>query len=177
MKRYKSYFEAKQVGIIYHFTPYENLISIIKDDALMIKNHNYLSFTRDKNANKSRLKLQCKIVLDGDKLSNKYKIEPFDYFNSEYNKQHPIGYSGQDEQEERIKIRILKDLHKYVKEIIISYNPDVFNYIGKEWDFLFNEYLREISELNKKKFKIKIKVVGFTPDFSKPKKSINDMEV
>jgi hypothetical protein len=43
----------------------------------------YVSFTRNKNFHKKGMKWQVKtdyrITLDGDKLSNKYKIQPFSY--------------------------------------------------------------------------------------------------
>jgi hypothetical protein len=103
-------FESKQVGILYHFTNLISLYSILKtnsletyrtvDDNDNLKNsYNikgslyYISFTRNKNFHKiPQLNMEhpitCRLTIDGDKLSNKYKIYPVDFFNDydeEYN--------------------------------------------------------------------------------------------
>lgn len=73
--------ESKQVGIIYHFTNLWSLIEMFKNDNFKIKSDkHYISFTRNPIMFSPELmasKLQCRIMVDGNKLSNKYSIEPF----------------------------------------------------------------------------------------------------
>ena len=83
--------ENKQVGTIYHYTTYKNAISIIDQDQLKSdhavdstnSNPKYnISFTRNKNFASVKRTLvpgtpRVRFIVDGDKLSNKYKIEPY----------------------------------------------------------------------------------------------------
>lgn len=73
--------ESKQVGIIYHFTGIWNLYEMIKFDDFELKTlKSYISFTRNPTMFSPELrlsKMQCRIMIDGDKLSNKYAISPF----------------------------------------------------------------------------------------------------
>jgi len=82
--------EGKQVGTLYHYTSAEGLKNILKTGQLKTSEENYLghelhyiSFTRNKNFHKKGSKFgvqtEYRIALDGDKLSNKYKIRPFSY--------------------------------------------------------------------------------------------------
>jgi hypothetical protein len=98
--------ESKQVGILYHYTYYEALVKILESGKLLsglndkgsIANPvSDISFTRNKNFHKTRAKLvsgppHCRLVIDGDKLSNTYSLQPYaqkgfvkdsDYFESE----------------------------------------------------------------------------------------------
>lgn len=71
--------EGKQVGDLYHFTSIVNLKEILKSKILIpSKERKYISFTRNKNlATLDNEKRDVKITIDGDKLSNKYKIIPY----------------------------------------------------------------------------------------------------
>ncbi len=99
MKHLKPFFESKQVGVVYHYTSLHNLIKILKDNTLSggkiayrntfddITKPLYLtgvSFTRNKNfhdnENRTITSMQCRLVIDGDKLSNNYKIRQFNQF-------------------------------------------------------------------------------------------------
>lgn len=82
--------EAKQVGLLYHYTSKNGLRGILKSNSIssseeIYMNHNlyYISFTRNKNFHKKgsnwNVKTDYKITIDGNKLSNKYKIHPFAY--------------------------------------------------------------------------------------------------
>ena len=82
--------EAKQVGNLYHYTSAKGLKSILTSNSLNASQENYsgkelhfVSFTRNKNFHKKgqnfNVKTDYRITLDGDKLSNKYKIKPFAY--------------------------------------------------------------------------------------------------
>lgn len=79
--------EAKQIGSLYHSTSGENLISILKSNTLRAdQTPNYamtylgrVSFTRDKNYRPGEYTME----IDGNKLSNNYKITPFAYMHGE----------------------------------------------------------------------------------------------
>jgi hypothetical protein len=82
--------EGKQVGTLYHYTSKDGLKGILKSNSIKASEEYYLgeeiyyiSFTRNKNFHKKGMKFNVKtdyrITLDGDKLSNRYKIQPFAY--------------------------------------------------------------------------------------------------
>jgi hypothetical protein len=94
--------EAKQVGILYHFIPFNTLIKVLENNCLKNKfasgqektfdpKQYYVSFTRNKNFdqvakvfnlrvginyNSIYVGCICRLTVDGDKLSNNYSIEP-----------------------------------------------------------------------------------------------------
>ncbi len=85
--------ENKQVGLLYHFTNLSSLNKIL-DENKMYGSFMYeeneielfgVSTTRNKNLNYDSQKNNIRITLNGDKLSNNYKIKPRDYWNREYN--------------------------------------------------------------------------------------------
>ena len=88
--------ESKQVGIVYHYTTFDNGLKILQSNQL--KSHGTadstktnpmygVSFTRDKrfhnnhnvgfDASSFGQRPQVRFTIDGDKLSNKYKIQPY----------------------------------------------------------------------------------------------------
>lgn len=74
--------EQKQVGILYHFTTVDSLKSILIDEGLKNTTNKYISFTRNfdllNTSDNFRIgKHIIRFVFDGDKLSTKYKIEPY----------------------------------------------------------------------------------------------------
>ena len=82
--------EGKQVGTLYHYTSADGLKGILSSNSIkaseeiyMGQNLYYISFTRNKNFHKKGskfgVKTEYRITLDGDKLSNKYKITPHAY--------------------------------------------------------------------------------------------------
>ena len=76
--------EAKQVGDLYHFTPLSNLKKILATRFLYANEEGHLSTSIRPNMDISVLnKLKnapvARIMLDGNKISNKYKIQPFAY--------------------------------------------------------------------------------------------------
>ena len=82
--------EAKQVGPLYHYTSADGLKGILSSNRINASEEHYLgndlyyvSFTRNKNFHMKganwNVKTDYRITLDGDKLSNKYKITPFAY--------------------------------------------------------------------------------------------------
>lgn len=74
--------EGKQVGILYHYTGLENLKSILSGGCVLKagrrSHEEYISFTRlgaflPKHLSHFGI---CRFVIDGNKLSNKFKITP-----------------------------------------------------------------------------------------------------
>jgi hypothetical protein len=74
--------EAKQVGDLYHFTPLSNLKNILATRLLYPNDESQISVTRRPNMSTKEFQDMetspiLRITLDGDKISNKYKIRPF----------------------------------------------------------------------------------------------------
>jgi hypothetical protein len=79
--------ESKQLGDLYHFTPITNITKILKSQYLNPNAENQVSTSRRPNMftgfqgedhNMVNVPI-CRIMLDGDKISNKYKVKPFKY--------------------------------------------------------------------------------------------------
>ena len=135
--------EAKQIGDIYHFTDLETLANMhrttnrIELDSTYSSNaaNEYYSFTRDPNIRTlGDDKHQIKIKLNGDKMSNKYKFEPYvDVSSGEdefsYGKNTP-----NFEAEERISSKYGKiDLTPYIEEIAIIDENHFLEYLEQNW--------------------------------------------
>ena len=135
----KQIIEGKQVGTLYHNTNLGQALEIIKSNRLNITSNDlntltnfrtfrddnviispfgpiikdrtkikpFISFTRDKDY--VRFNNNVRFVLDGDKLSQNYKIIPYSQFGGREN----------DEREERIQTDI-SNLSKYIIKIILS---------------------------------------------------------
>ena len=101
--------EGKQVGTIYHFTKQQSFLDMIDKDFELKSNFEYISFTRNHNMmnyehNKNTLSQDwqysggsgVRISIDGNKLSNKYKIEPYLDISNDVTRKH-------GENEERIQ--------------------------------------------------------------------------
>lgn len=78
--------EGKQVGTLYHYTSYKRMLDIVKSDFIFLPlpHHDakvpfqhYLSLTRNKNFISSSVPMEVRITLDGNKLAERYKIEPY----------------------------------------------------------------------------------------------------
>jgi len=107
-------FERKQIGNLYHIFSLKNIKYILEHDCLSSYNFNNISTTRNKNMNDylgGGPGCIFKFELDGDKLSDKYKIKPFQY------QTVSTGYIS--EFEEVIKTNKIEKISKYVKKIII----------------------------------------------------------
>lgn len=149
--------EGKQVGMIYHFTSIYNLYKILSEKEPSIRPiRTYISCTRNWNMQSRELKLEkqcCRITLDGNKISHRYKIKPHFDFN----------YPDSEEREERILNSDGIDLKKYVIRIDILNNPvldpnDHFhdpndnNYPPhsaiNSYTFKTNQYLDKAHEIN-----------------------------
>ena len=128
--KYLKYFEGKQVGILYHYTSLKNLIKIIKSNNLINgrnTNGDYIGicFSRNKffhipneYSAPSNTSLECRLVINGDKLSNDYKINPVNdalLDSDEEKKCRNIS----TESEERIKDESIIDIKKYIISVDI----------------------------------------------------------
>jgi hypothetical protein len=171
--------EAKQVGIIYHYTIYENAVDILKsfnlksgisDDSL-----SSISFTRDKNFHKQRRTLykfiepQCRFTFDGDKLSNKYKISP--YAEQGIGNVNPFAKSKKGfEAEERITsdkpftIPLNKNLISF--DMVVDYKDQ------SEWWFRYEDQVDAIKLCIEKKVPINMVDKNGNPILYKEKQSI-----
>lgn len=116
LQRIEKFVEGKQVGKLYHFTSLSNLFSILDDNTLKSSESNgYLSFTRDFYSYKTIARgYPCCLVLDGDKISNNYKLEPFQDSYSGTSIKRKI----RDEMEERL-FKDLKNLNKYLLKVVL----------------------------------------------------------
>jgi hypothetical protein len=142
--------EAKQVGIIYHYTMLDRLKNIIESNTLESsypedtgsthKDHSgpAISFTRTKYKPQSIVtnESNAALVIDGNKLSNNYKLIPFQ--DSEI---------PDDEMEERIYNKDITNLNKYIiKVILYESNPEVESLLKEKnipYELNLNESLRD----------------------------------
>lgn len=143
--------EGKNVGIIYHFTRVSSIERMVETNFELASYHDYISFTRNYdmvNKNKHTNDLNkflgdqrgARIVIDGTKLSNKYRIEPFlDITNGV---QRDSG-----EAEERVKLESVK-IDCCIKQI---------DYIEDSWSEA--EKKKEIEMIHSKYPKIKVNFV------------------
>jgi hypothetical protein len=75
--------EGKQVGTLYHFTSLNGLYGILKNGFIKPNSENQISTTRNTNVDTSSFfeysggQVTVMLTLDGNKISNKYKVKPF----------------------------------------------------------------------------------------------------
>ena len=148
--------EGKQVGFLYHTMTTKKFQSLLHSDILLKPT----SFSRNKNYDSVVGRDQSytyQIKIDGDKLSNNYKIEPV--------------YDGKgwvyDEYEERVD-KTIKNIGKYILDIIIiskkfynwknkGFKKGTYNiYVGYENKYI--ELSEDIEEYINKYPHIKLKV-------------------
>jgi hypothetical protein len=70
-------FEGKQIGILYHYTEFPALEKILRTDKMTSPIYGYISFSRNSHLNFYNSAI--KIIFDGDKMSEKFKIVPHLY--------------------------------------------------------------------------------------------------
>ena len=148
--------ESKQVGILYHSTHIQQALSIISENSIdgsyfgnVDSEKMGLSTTRNKNFIYDRRCVQ--FVINGDKISNNYKIIQYDYWLGNYNvSDNP---QTQDEFEEIIitpkgKIKNFNDYLLCVNILIYDENE------------IFDEFLKKLTNLlDRKNIPFKIKTI------------------
>ena len=117
------YNEAKQVGDIYHVAELSVAGKIADSDQLGLKGHSY--FTREKNFNivahhNNRVLISVRFTVDGDKLSENYKVDPANNH-----------WEDGDIQWEVVVNRSIKNFHKFVKAVDIIADTNAFRTKGK----------------------------------------------
>ncbi|MFW5800281.1 MAG: hypothetical protein ACOCV8_05650 [Spirochaetota bacterium] len=88
MIKIRRFGEAKQVSDLYHITDIEGFIHIVEENILEARNFTYISCTRDRLMTfyfGMKPSSFFKIQLDGEKLSNHFKIAPFNYKGAQSN--------------------------------------------------------------------------------------------
>ena len=117
------YNEAKQVGDIYHVAELSVAGKIADSDQLGLKGHSF--FTREKNFNivahhYNRVFISVRFTVDGDKLSENYKVDPVNNH-----------WDDGDIQWEVVVNRSIKNFHKFVKAVDIMADTNAFRTKGK----------------------------------------------
>jgi len=142
----KQLFEEKQVGTLYHFTDLYKCIQIFSVNYLKRSPlFHYISFTRSRLfSNFARQMfnpndLTVCIEIDGNKLSQKYKVEPYNYFSTQ-NYYDNSKLPEWDEMEERIKTEKIEGLAKYVKRIYIQKVYSNYNELLKTLKLYLEKY-------------------------------------
>lgn len=116
--------EGRYTGLLYHITSFQSLIDILKSDTIKVGVTGAISFTRNKNF---LTKPSGSIILSGvgvmisldvEKLTNKYKVEPYNY--------HGLDVHVGDEMEERVLKRNISSVKNLIKEITLyeTYFPE-----------------------------------------------------
>lgn len=137
LNRYKITNEAKQVGDIYHvctlkaylkyIMPNDTLQSSGKYINYLYGGTNYVSFTRDKyfvvgtdTVEMSSVLIQ--LVIDGNKLSEQYKIGPYNDFtyDTETGEFDPTEDNFKHREKEEVVRGPIKNISRYIKEIRID---------------------------------------------------------
>lgn len=145
--------EAKQVGLLYHFTTIESLLAILDMNTLMSLGFDAISLTRNKhkfNSTDSQyFSTESCLILDGNKLSNNHKIKPYNYFGDKK------FYSGEEvppenwEQEERVLDKDIENIKDYIVGIIIDYDKMTSEYKNNAGEKFKNVFYQIKSLTNK----------------------------
>ena len=143
--------EAKQVGIIYHFTSlnifagFERWLDTVADK----RDEKYQLYLKEMQQNKKisftrNYKLPFGVVrltVDGNRLSNRYKIKPTADLNAGYGRHH-----GEDESEEIVIGHRYIDIDDSLVQIDILNTVSGFSFYGKDFTNgkAFVDYLKEL---------------------------------
>lgn len=181
MKYLKPYqlFEAKQVGILYHFTSLMNCYEILSsgmlestrevndDDAkvLGLNNNKYyhsFSFTRDKNLIKRIGQeqidnpLTTRIQVDGNKMSHKYRFITFNW-QHEWAKKNTHNKTNSFEAEEMVALEdtSIRDFSKYITGLELpSFQDFLYEY----------EYYASGEPYNQSKLEVYLEIFDIVED-------------
>lgn len=175
MIKLKTIVESKfQMGQhLYHYTTMKRLYKMLKENEMRVKQYveaekKYsFSFSRSKQwlydtgvFDKIGVNSDCAVVFDAYKLSTKFKMKPYSFFN-EFGKDKELGNKTYHEFEERILIdsNIIPNIRNYIvgiyvsKKYIVSLSKNDFISLISSLtnfshsDFEFSEYIKKISSL------------------------------
>lgn len=170
-------FESKQVGTLYHTTSLSSLVfyivsrDVLKSSGMYDPNkitgrRDVIYFSRSKNIDSVKWlagsDVIATIVIDGNKLSENYHIFSYnDFVDVENDKGRIPGFAKDpttgmkkriwmDRQHEECVDRPIKNVSKYIKEIIVRFNEDPGNPKPGEDRFATQSAItRDITELKK----------------------------
>lgn len=142
----ESYLDSSNAPL-YHLTTSWSLNQILKSNELSIGYFDHkigdkilkiVSLTRDKNLNIDSKEFELKISLDKNRLVNRYKLRPYDFFGAKSDrKKWEIDRVNPYESEEITECNI-KDLNQYILYIdffdvgfIYPYLKDIKTYLNK----------------------------------------------
>ena len=148
--------ESKQVGTLYHFTSLDSIEEIMKSDKLVSGNNfqnkkvgnDVISTTRSKHGvnirGTGKVKLmygRVRIELEGDKLSNNFKIQSSDF------------HGDLDNFEELVFAKEIKPLSKYIKRVVFVLRKDTS---GGARGARNNKRMIEMAESMKNKYSFEV---------------------
>ena len=111
--------EGKQVGTLYHYAENQLLKQIIETNTLLAP----VSFTRRQSDwVRDFTNGESIMVIDGDKLSNNYKIRPYQDINpflADIDDESPSFEGGKNEEYEERVDKDITNLNKYIIKVII----------------------------------------------------------
>ncbi len=140
-------YEGKQVGELYHVCSIEAYLNyILPNDELkasgkfknrLYNNNNYVSFTRNQRFAvklSSKYNIRVQLVVDGNSLSDNYKVGPYNYYawpmrkcdyipgsNSEDTSDGIIYDDPRLRQDEEVVLGPIKNISRYIKEVRIDF--------------------------------------------------------
>jgi hypothetical protein len=138
-------YEAKQVGILYHIMDESSFIYNLTNDKIGNRKDDIISFSRSKSFQSipqhlPEDKVFARFIIDGDKLSNNYKIFPVDdrFYKTKNQKKDSLDwlFENQDEFEERV-IGVINNVGKYIIKI------EIYKEIDEKIKKLIKQYLKK----------------------------------
>ena len=145
MKYLKPLLERKTLGDLYHLLDYEKMLFISETNSIKsyLAGGGKISLTRNKMMNNylgDSPQTIFKLVMDGDRLSDKYKIRPFSYLTRNAGRL--------SEWEEQINTPIIPNIFSYIKKVvIIKENVESLMYLKWEKKIL-SDYFTNIGASN-----------------------------
>lgn len=158
--------EGKQIGTVYHFTTNESIMMMTNEELLkqhgmemfqFISHNNFISLTRNPRLAENlfghiskKRGYYVRLDIDGDKLSNKYKIKPIRGVMTDdppFNNDNKVPLKwGENEELVIPKGKSLK-MKPYIKSITFSGNDKMFDIVKKRLDIPVY-YERKFSNCN-----------------------------
>ena len=133
--------EGKQVGTLYHFTTLRGATGILTSGKIKINEDGVISTTRDKNLNTAEFDTEgdpdeniVRIDLDGNKISNNYKIQPYSF-----------GHIGKENLEFEEQIVTGKE------GLPIKYITNIKIMVNNEDEYSYKKYFNSLTQIIQEK--------------------------